>query len=940
MLSPTIKGEKVVSNEVLSTLAKGNVKPISRVVIFRKYGTTKPYIEIPTEVHNILNYNINADRSFGAARLTLTGSNKDGLFSYGNVSSPYNTLDVSLLNPESVPLNLQNGTHDGTEYAGTSLTLKDSVSYGSWTSDVIDGGQNLHSWHSLSWNTMPTTLDVNGMLLSTTIEVLVRYGSALNTQHDSWTPWQKIKVISGGLSSTVENFFIYSKQRYIQVQLRLFPAHQTSGIPMITSVTLKKNMRNTSYEPLLNHPLYYYGNRIAVEEGVVLDNGEIEWFNKFNGFIDEVSPYHTTQGLGLRCTALDAMRMCLNDIIEKPDPDVEGDKIFEAKKTKVTSLELVKVDPPGIDFIEDGKAPLDVPVGPDDDGFVYSIPYQPYEFKNNGPIRGFEHSTGPKSDSRGDHKYIPWVKRPDVKIYVDGVHKRDGFDIDYEKGVVYFTEKPKKKDGEDNPTVRASFEWYDMSDNRLEDVLGEIIALAIKKAGYTKPVRTRNNIHHYDLWESPDHSFKIILEHSRPRVTIPPTGFYIDDNKTFFDALIDILKFVQPDYLLRATAEGYFVGEHMPQINPRNPDDPSELIYSLSLIGSMEVPVSEKDIFTKVIARGTLQSTKNIALGITPIDVRGRSSSVETYSAPSVDGHDPKDITSGDLKTNTGWVFLNSEPDLPIDMFTIELKEPENIGGINILIGDGAGQPKKGMGNKWGPVNLNGFGVAVEVSPNKTDWYTLTENDFTGSSGEWIRIDKNNFLPDIKSLKVKYVRFIATAAPHFERGSSGILFGLFGKNYEEGYCWAIRQVQIFPDEEIRQDVDIEDLKESLIKSIDPSLPINVRNELSARISAGLDGIQSRVGTKTTILPVDHSLQTPEMVKARGLDYLYETVRNLHTSEVEVIYAPHVRVGHTVRLQNPFLLDGGVYEDLYYVDAVDSSMQGTIPSTRLSLVNWV
>ena len=479
-----------------------------------------------------------------------------------------------------------------------------------------------------------------------------------------------------------------------------------------------------------------------------------------------------------------------------------------------------------------------------------------------------------------------------------------------------------------------------MSDNRLEDVLGEIIALAIKKAGYTKPVRTRNNIHHYDLWESPAHSFKIILEHSRPRVTIPPTGFYIDDNKTFFDALIDILKFVQPDYLLRATAEGYFVGEHMPQINPRNPDDPSELIYSLSLIGSMEVPVSEKDIFTKVIARGTLQSTKNIALGITPIDVRGRSSSVETYSAPSVDGHDPKDITSGDLKTNTGWVFVNSEPDLPIDMFTIELKEPENIGGINILIGDGAGQPKKGMGNKWGPVNLNGFGVAVEVSPNKTDWYTLTENDFTGSSGEWVRIDKNNFLPDIKSLKVKYIKFIATSAPHFERGSTGILFGLFGKNYQEGYCWAIRQVQIFPDEEIRQDVDIEDLKESLIKSIDPTLPTNVKNELSARISAGLDGIQSRVGTKTTILPVDHSLQTPEMVKARGLDYLYETVRNLHTSEVEVIYAPHVRVGHTVRLQNPFLLDGGVYEDLYYVDAVDSSMQGTTPNTRLSLVNWV
>ena len=174
----------------------------------------------------------------------------------------------------------------------------------------------------------------------------------------------------------------------------------------------------------------------------------------------------------------------------------------------------------------------------------------------------------------------------------------------------------------------------------------------------------------------------------------------------------------------------------------------------------------------------------------------------------------------------------------------------------------------------------------------------------------------------------------------FRRGSSGILFGLFGKNYQEGYCWAIRQVQIFPDEEIRQDVDIEDLKESLINSIDPTLPTNVKNELSARISAGLDGIQSRVGTKTTILPVDHSLQTPEMVKARGLDYLYETVRNLHTSEVEVIYAPHVRVGHTVKLQNPFLLDGGVYEDLYYVDAVDSSMQGTTPSTRLSLVNWV
>lgn len=919
MLDASITGIPMPSQTTLDILARTDVHPMSKVIIYRKYNG----VEYGTEVRNVLGYEISEERQFGAASLSLSATNENGLYSYSNTLSEKNRLFTNT--PVDVPLNLSGGTRTNISDGNDGIVLTNPAEIGEWVSDVVAGSTHFYSWVGISWDIDPGQY-VRGATYHGSVDVLIRSGNTLNPDDGTWTPWYKVTTVTENGSAVLNQDVLSITDRCIQVKLILYAAYSSTS-PTVKSISLKRLDDSGQY---IFSPLYYYGNRIEVYEAVTTQDGSyLEWNKVFNGFIDTVTPSQQETEMDLRVEALDFMRILLNDYIEKPDPNVEGDTLFESAKVdgRMVEVQLEVVRPPGHD--DNGDGVYEVPVvAPDETNSVFRVPIM---FRYNGPIRGYETldpEKNPKASTKGDYMYQPWVRRPQPVIYVDGKAVNEGYDIDYERGVVYFSEK-KEKNGQPLP-VKARFYWYDLTTNLFEDVVGEIIATAIERFGLEKPKRvTRTD--DYDIWEAKSHSIKIILERSKPRTTIPPTGFNIADKKTFFDALSEIMKHVTPDYILRATPNGTFVGEYLPQ--------KAQADYTLHLVSEMTAPISDEEVYTRCVARGMEPSVANMAM---------RKKSVKFLVNPAytnggqewwrVNGKVDW-LIDGNPNNTVGWKWVNNPPSLPCPVVEFEFHHPFTLGAVNICIGQGQGPPKGN--NAYGVVNVSGIGCQVEVSQNHTDWLAIASKDFIGSTGEWIRIDGNDFMDDIKAIKIKWLRLVATRVPFWEWGAHGIdvLWGAWtwgDVGHQTHYYFPITEIQVFANEEIRYEVNIHTLVEEEIKLIPNDDPY--REERIRQLRALEADLSSRLGTKTIVLPVDPALRTQEMVRARALDYLYETVRNLYTSEAEVIYAPHMRVGHTVAVYNPNLI--GEDSRLYYVDGIRRSMDGNIPSVNVSLVSWV
>lgn len=929
MLPSEVTGIQQPSSMALEYIKNGDIKALSKVIIYRRINNT----EVPTEVNNVVNYEITEDRRFGAASLILDVTNENGLYSYSNRDSRYNYVTAYTDNTYSIPF--QGGVFEDTAYIGGKLTLRSGAEEGAWTSAVISPA-GVKDWFTVRWEADIEPVSSWRIASTPLIEIYARFGNT-STPDDSWTPWKMIERITGKRSDQFSYANFFSEQtydssknavrRFLQFKLVFKAGKQLSSVFFPKLFPPKINWLSVTYATgdsgLVFSPLYYYGNKIEVYEAIVSpDESFIEWHRAFKGFLDEIVPAQTGEGFDMTCVAFDMMKICLNGIIEKPNPNIEGDTAFEARKfgkpgtNEPLTLELIKIEAPGWDFNGDGK--IDVPVDEDEVGSVFRIPD---EFRQNGPIRGFEHTPGYLGQRAGDRKYVPWASRPKPIISLNAKPKFDGYQIDYSRGVVYFGEIIK----EDDLPVTASFYWYDLEDNLFEDVLGEIIARAIEDFGYEKS--TRKRFDDYDVWSSPNHDIKIILERSKPRVTVPPLGFYLDDGKTYFDAINEVLKFTSPDYVLRATPEGNFVGEYLPQKSV--PD------YTLELITELEAPVSQEEVYTRCIAQGVEPFTRNIAGSDAEITFPVLE---PNYSLQGLNGYDKKHLVDGDIDNNVGWCWQEEKskkvkpeyygpPGLPMEMVRFTFAKPIKIGAINILVGNGVGPPPDGAfnGTEYGPVNMSGFGVAVEVSNDGQYWLPITDGDFRASTGEWIQIEKSSMMSDIVGTPFRMVRILATNTPSGERGSTGIFWGLIGKTNYMVWNWALREVQIFPDETIRGEATVKDLAD------EGSIPHEVAED-----------ILRRIGNKTIVLPVDATLQDESMVRARALDYLYEVCRNLYTSTANVVYAPHVRVGHTVYVVNDKIVEaeGNKVGRAYYVDGVTRRMQGGSPSVTLNLVSWI
>jgi hypothetical protein len=895
MLDSSITGLKLPSRRSMELLAEGTIYPLSRVVIYRKHQGE----EYPTEVTNVLSYSKSEERQFGAASLSLTASNPDGKYSYSNTDSNINYLTSR--QTSDLEFNLAIGNHLDTQFAGDALTLVEGASYGEWTSPVMSGGGQFHSWREIEWQINPGKYVLEDPIYGSVI-ILARFGDNANTSDPSWTGWQKVWEVTGEGYSTIHVAPILSTKRYIQIKLLLYAAYEIKS-PVVNYLGARFF---TIHGKKVYSPLFYYGNRIEVYEAIASsDQSYIEWNRIFSGFIDSVAPSQIGGELTLSCEALDNMKICLNEYIEKPDISVGEDElaIFEPVKHHA-KIDLVMVPYPGHD--DDGDGQIEVPVEQSEVGSVWRVPLQ---YRNNGPIRGYESDIfegSPLHDTRGDFMYQPWADRPRPIILVENdsgqMVRQDNCVIDYQRGAVYFNEILRKPNGQYRK-VQADFYWYDLDTNLFEDVAGEIIAKAIEKFGYEKP-QIAQSTEDYVIWTAKSHPMRIVLERSCPRATVPPIGYKLDDRKTYFDALTEIRKYITPDYLLRATPNGDFVGEHLPQ--------KADADYRLTLVSEMKIPISEEGVYTRCIARGIRSNVKNIA----------STATIQLYypGAAKEYGKGKKALVDGNLSSNCGWRWNKKSPAqyYPAEMIRLTFKEPILLGAINVLIGDGL-PPPSGV-RTVGKVNVDNIGFDIEVSQDGRGWYNLTNQNYVGSTAQWIRIDKSDFDARIASAKIKYIRFLMTSTDNFKWGTTAPSFlGLWEEAYDV-WVWAIREIQIYSDETIRAEVTVRDLADV------GDIPMELALDMEARL-----------GSKTIALPEDPTLRNYDMVKARALDYLYECARNLYTSEVEVVYAPHIRVGHTVSLHNPYLVSDSART--YYVDGVTHNMDENEPSVYVKLVSW-
>lgn len=927
MLDNSITGVKPIDSRAVEALSRLDISPRYRVFIYRNYAG-KEYAE---ELFNVVGYTSSEDKQFGASSLELEATNEDGMYSYKNQASVYNNLYI--YEKETRHPNYSDGQLKNVKSTVIGdLTIVNPLSRGEWVSDVLEPKSGALRWTKIKWDiNLPYAEDSDGKMYHSSVNMFYR-----NHIDGKWGNWVKFQYASSGQPNPSKEKTVLIPSGKLQIRLDLFAGNKDS-IPLVKDIGIEEDILKGDTPIIENQPLYYYGNRIEVCEYITSLDGTFEdEYSVFNGFLDEVVPSENYSGSFLSCTALDFMQMCLNGYIEKPKQGDSADSLFHPRLLGAYTVDLPADLPVDFGFfrgdlraavqilevVHPADDPEGIPMTEDDVNCVFRLPDLGY--RDNGPIRGYEHfpeEDNPKKDTRGDRKYLPWVQRPKPVVFVDRKPVGGGYQIDYERGVVYFGEKQEDKDGQPLE-VSVSFFWYDLDTNLYEDVVGEILADAIQQFGFERPKRIEPRDTDYDIWRAESHDIEIVLERSNPRTTIPPLTFTIDDGKTFFEALEEVNKYISADYYLRATPEGRFVGEYLPQKPVRD--------YNLSLITELSTPVSSDDVYTRCVAMGVSPSVSNIAIDNKATKISWGAKTPD-YHKPGSDSVQedipPTRLIDGDLTTNVGWLWVKGQdgvseaPSLPQVMIRCEFVEPVKLGAINLLCGDGVGQLRSGSGNKYGPVSVSGMGYRIEVSRDDVLWYTVTDNDLEGSSGEWLSIDKESMLDDVVGVEWKYLRVQATRAPYSERGADGVFFGLFGRKYQEVWNWAIREFQIFPDETIRVEVTVDDLVSDPLVQMPPQVA---------------EDLKMRIGTKTARLPIDANLRSADAVRARALDYLYNCCRNLYTSSAQVAYMPYCRVGHTVGLYSVSLFDG---TESYHVNAVRRGADGGIPSVTVDLIQW-
>lgn len=670
--------------------------------------------------------------------------------------------------------------------------------------------------------------------------------------------------------------------------------------------------RITIGEDSIISPLFYWGNIIKVEEGIY-DNKtkETAWYDRFLGFITAVAPSNrgSASGKDIKIEAYDFMKLLLDDVFEKPKYGDPSDNPIEPQKIWEEKVELIKV----------GLDDPDITIGNDELNYVYKVPDVDLE---NYTVTNIE----------GDKKYRNWAQFPAPHIFVNNKRQEAEYEIDYARGVVYFGKKKK-----DTDVITASFYRYNMDTNRFEDVIAYIIKDAYRRAfGWliddwivvdANGVETTLEALYAYNPDNPQFSdktvewvyapngvksdFRIVLAMSDPRATIPRTVYSIDNKKSHFDVVKDMLKYVNPSYRIYAGADGCFYGRY--QMQKSTPD------VEIILKKSIEIPVSSNNIYTRVVSLGKSNTSTNIAINeVESITVTGQGWS---FNRSALD--DTKALIDANVNTRFVKYFKESDPrKCPIDHIVFKLKKPIYLGRLDILFAPGFTLSTSGnTADLNNPIAATGMKLTVDVSPNGTDWYSLDKSGTirVGSTSEWLSIGESEFDEIAKQIMIQYIRVNGVEA---SEPFSGKWFGYPIK------VWGLSEVQIWPSDIIRKEVDVFDI-------VDPDATEGKFPKMGFIRQEFADEVYQRLGWRTLVLPLNEGLTNDEMVENNAKGFLFETVRHLNTARVEIVYSPHLQVGMTALLTDPILN----LSALYFIETISVSNSGNHPSVMLELTSW-
>ncbi len=739
-------------------------------------------------------------------------------------------------------------------------------------------------------------------------------------------------------------------------------------------------------------PLFGYGNKIRLEEGLQVGNN-IEWFTRFTGVIVKQVATNAGGMPTLQVAALDNMKMLLDYL-----PD---EILYRPKMVKVAG-EVLK------------------PVGD-----------------------SFQHY-------RGNQENLPWADIPYPIFYKNGVKLKENYEIDLINGEIYFGEQMWRPAWQqavkvttneytisgslpEKPIIRRSFKLMRYNGSGNEDQqfsYAEIPSdVGVSHAGgkiyFTKDpfhdldqgqdwvylekkivvtVGTVNEVTvdywYYDdttnLAEDVIKDIALRAGFKEEQIQLAPTQvslrtlrFTNQTVKNGFEMLQKVKQQLSPNYIITCDDKGNLRGYYASQMTVAD--------YELELVKQIEAPISEESLYTGVVAHGLTLNPNDLA----------RTATAKNLCGVGVGGSVAALFNkNADDQMSWHWRQKNDDtpPKFPIDLLEITLKEPKRLEEINLLVGD----YKKGTIEE---------ALSVLVSENGEDWFYVDRNarGVQGASSQWVTIQGGEFeFREIKGIKVRVETGFNWLETHTWSKSGGWVLNPKNKvktdNYHNWFV-AIKEIQIWEKKElevtsvlgnylgtgdgekqffqfsnvpliphseriyvdgialaresyqikpeigevkfyippkgvITSDYSAEVKVQALTQS--EYIPrygnnVTITNPPGVLVFKGGDiqpgstahRILKKIGTKKISIPTDNYLNTMEAIKLRGEEMLQEITRLEETLAIDAVYRPDVDICQTIRVWDPILGISGHY----FIEEITEGKQGYKPMLNIRVSKY-
>lgn len=580
-----------------------------------------------------------------------------------------------------------------------------------------------------------------------------------------------------------------------------------------------------------NDPIFGYGNRIRVEEGLVVGN-QVEWFIRFTGIITSQVASNSGGMPSLQVEAMDRMKLLLDylpdELVYRPQMvKVAGERLDAVGDSfqhyRSNSNKLPWADIPYPIFYKNGQKlkenyEIDLINGEVYFGekmfnpqwgelsYVNSVTYA-YGAALRGDITIYRSFRLVRQDSMGNYRgeqQFTKVNLPDhMTYYVSG-------------NQVFFNQDP----------------FYDLSGGSDWKYVDKKLIITLNGATLV----TCDYWYYNDqtnLAENVIRDLALRAGFKEAEIDLAPTGvslktlrFTNSTIKSGFEALQKVKQQLGPNYIITCDCDGKLRGYYAAQMATAD--------YTLELIQKIDAPVSEESLFTAVVAHGVDLNPEDLAKtawaenllhphSITKDTVvknsvksilantnytsgshnlignNSTTTKQEEIGTVGVGGH-PSFLLNKSADDQISWHWRQKNEDtppvFPIDLVKITLQAPKEIEEISLLTGDYNG----------GTIEQT---LSVLVSENGSDWFYIDRNSrgVHGASSQWLTLKEGELLNrKISHIKIRVEAAFNWSESHTKSKTSGSFLNKKTKvttdNYYNWYV-ALKEVQIWEKKEIQ-----------------------------------------------------------------------------------------------------------------------------------------